>query len=201
MCHQNNKLRLGLCFSSFDAIQRYSFLTILLVVYKNKNQFCCVYVVFIPDERKKSDSCKYDLFLFSEFLFFHIVKTIIRCNIFVFVFFFVFIYSFCLWFYGNATALAVNSENACSRQCFNSAYVTIKMDCSSLDTSCTWDQIRRNRFIRLILFNRKIFLNECFVPFLICLRPIYSGIEWCARDPTMVFHHHSPNEINSPWTV
>lgn len=39
--------------------------------------------------------------------------------------------------YGIAAAFAVNSENACSRQCFNSAYVTIKIDCSSRDTSWT----------------------------------------------------------------
>lgn len=129
-------------------------------------------VILTPEKKLL---CKYDLcfFCFQYFSFFF-TFTFSNCKN---GYFSLDATLFFLWFYGNATALAVNSENACSRQCFNSAYVTIKIDCSSLDTSCTCVK----KYLFLVLLSLVQGWKNCAyenynIPFPIYPNPIYSGI-------------------------
>lgn len=127
----------------------------------------------------------------------------------IYLFFWVYLFTLCKngllrhllfeWFYGNAVAFAVNSENACSRQCFSSAYVTIKIDCSSLDTS--WTYGGKTKWVRWYYYHESDLFWIVTLLFPKCQHLIYSSIGQYERDPTTVFRLHSPNEINSPWTI
>lgn len=62
----------------------------------------------------------------------------------------------CLWAMSvhDIHPLADSSEKACSKQCFNSAYVTISIDCSSLDINCTCRNIIWTLRIRMLIYIR-----------------------------------------------